>query len=497
MRQFDAKFVTMTQAEFDGLGGRYQPDTTYIVDGVVKKIGDADLSPGTGSGSVAVQAAPQTVYMCGDSYVANAYASSGSVNIVHLLARGLLPTLNMIGGGPLEIIGASALAGTRTDQWVENGYVAAAAASTADLVYLGAPINDVNQGYTFAQVQASVQGIIDTLKTAGKRLIIAGLVPMATFTQQRKYVAHQVDSWLRSVARANNWFFVDYRGALTFDESGAISTGTDASYDSGGHLNAAGVMLVAKYNLDRFKAWFPNNWLTRYSAPSANHVFNGRMGGDSAGSPTPNWTALVSGSPTLTRSKVARSRGAGSLARIAMTATANNDYAGLQTSIALNTAWSTGAKTVGTRIRSTAGDSYICTTAGNAGASEPTWNTTIGATTTDGTVTWTRVENLSAGDVVRAILVCRLSSVSGGSQVQVQFNVNPAGATIPQYQVNRPAGDTTQDGSGLDSETLVLTHPRITLESGATSIVLQAIAIAQSGVTATFDIDAVILEKVS
>lgn len=54
MRQFDAKVVTMTQAEFDGLGGRYQPDTTYIVDGVVKKIGDADLS--TGSGSVAVQA---------------------------------------------------------------------------------------------------------------------------------------------------------------------------------------------------------------------------------------------------------------------------------------------------------------------------------------------------------------------------------------------------------------------------------------------------------
>lgn len=53
MRQFDAKVVTMTQAEFDGLGGRYQPDTTYIVDGVVKKIGDADLS--TGSGSVAVQ----------------------------------------------------------------------------------------------------------------------------------------------------------------------------------------------------------------------------------------------------------------------------------------------------------------------------------------------------------------------------------------------------------------------------------------------------------
>lgn len=55
MRQFDAKVVTMTQAEFDGLGGRYQPDTTYIVDGAVKKIGDADLSTGTGSGSVAVQ----------------------------------------------------------------------------------------------------------------------------------------------------------------------------------------------------------------------------------------------------------------------------------------------------------------------------------------------------------------------------------------------------------------------------------------------------------
>ena len=48
---------------------------------------------------------------------------------------------------------------------------------------------------------------------------------------------------------------------------------------------------------------------------------------------------------------------------------------------------------LGTRVTSTAGDWYICTVAGTSGGSEPTWDTDIGDTTTDGTVTWTRVEN--------------------------------------------------------------------------------------------------------
>lgn len=44
-------------------------------------------------------------------------------------------------------------------------------------------------------------------------------------------------------------------------------------------------------------------------------------------------------------------------------------------------------------VESTAGDTYQCTTAGTSGGAEPTWDTTIGNTTNDGTAVWTRVAN--------------------------------------------------------------------------------------------------------
>jgi hypothetical protein len=55
-------------------------------------------------------------------------------------------------------------------------------------------------------------------------------------------------------------------------------------------------------------------------------------------------------------------------------------------------AWSNGVvKALGDAVRPTArnGYTYECTTAGTTGSTEPTWPTTVGATVTDGTVTWT------------------------------------------------------------------------------------------------------------
>jgi hypothetical protein len=51
------------------------------------------------------------------------------------------------------------------------------------------------------------------------------------------------------------------------------------------------------------------------------------------------------------------------------------------------------AKTLGAYIKPTVSNTYYykCTTAGTTGGTQPTWGTTIGGTTTDGTVTWTNV----------------------------------------------------------------------------------------------------------
>lgn len=50
------------------------------------------------------------------------------------------------------------------------------------------------------------------------------------------------------------------------------------------------------------------------------------------------------------------------------------------------------------------GRHFKCTTAGTSGASEPSWNTTIGGTTADGTVTWTAIQALTIISTVTSVI---------------------------------------------------------------------------------------------
>lgn len=435
-----------------------------------------------------------TVSMIGDSYVANGYATGTGVNILYTRPRGLLPLLNALAGSPLNLIHAAALTGTRSDQWVANGYVTSAIASGAKYVFVGFPVNDCIQSYTYEQITTSMGGIIDSLTAAGCIPILSGGIPTATSTQPQRYTWARVDQWLRQQSINNDWMFVDFRSALQFDETGTLSSGTDASYDSGVHPNAAGMMHVATYNLPEFKRRFVNNWLARYASVTTNHVYNGKMGGDVSGTPT-LWSVLNGGSPTVTRTKVARTKGLGTLASIQIVAGAANDFAGIQQNVSLNTAWSTGAKTAGTRILA-GGNHYVCTTAGNAGASEPTWNTTIGATTTDGTVVWTRVETISVGDTVQAFMRFRVHSISGGTAVHPRLTVNATGGTNTSWRALDPGGDTTLFWSGLSDEWAVLSTSPIVVEAGVTLFTVQAMAVLGNGVTATLEIDSIVFRKV-
>jgi hypothetical protein len=57
-----------------------------------------------------------------------------------------------------------------------------------------------------------------------------------------------------------------------------------------------------------------------------------------------------------------------------------------------NPSWSASAvRTLGTIIADANGNLQRCTTAGTSGSSAPTWSTTLGATSTDGSAGWTLV----------------------------------------------------------------------------------------------------------
>lgn len=64
-----------------------------------------------------------------------------------------------------------------------------------------------------------------------------------------------------------------------------------------------------------------------------------------------------------------------------------------------------GDANIGSTIKpsSVNGRYFICTVAGTSDASEPSWVTTLGADTTDGTVTWTAVESLQITGSVTAV----------------------------------------------------------------------------------------------
>lgn len=98
--------------------------------------------------------------------------------------------------------------------------------------------------------------------------------------------------------------------------------------------------------------------------------------------------------------------------------------------IYLDRAWSaTTARVAGMLVRPTAGRTgwqYKAVTSGTTGSSEPAWPTSLGATVTDGTVTWMAIKDVAAGDIYEMVVELVFSAMSGSvcPWMRVNFDTN-------------------------------------------------------------------------
>ena len=124
--------------------------------------------------------------------------------------------------------------------------------------------------------------------------------------------------------------------------------------------------------------------------------------------------------------------------------------------------WSTGVKNLGDRVIATSATAFLgvmfeVTTAGTSSGSEPSWNATVGGTTTDGGgVVWTTRGSASSwqalkiysGSNDRVIPTARPATASNSTCIWKCTTGGTSGGTEPTWPTTIVAGTTTQtDGS--------------------------------------------------
>ena len=126
---------------------------------------------------------------------------------------------------------------------------------------------------------------------------------------------------------------------------------------------------------------------------------------------------------------------------------------------------------LGDRVYASTGDGkiYECTTAGTSAGTEPTWNTTLGNTTTDNTVTWTTYNiGLPKRPLYFALFTVAPSDSGGGTEVSGGAYAR-TGLEPSDTNWNGTHGTTTGNSTGtngLTDNAVDLTFPAPTANWG-------------------------------
>lgn len=206
--------------------------------------GAAGVTPGVG--------APNTVWIAGDSLMANAYVVTGS-NFVNRGSEGWFTWLDAYLGAPFNVLGSSAVGGKTTADFLST-QLSVVVASGARMCALSIGINDINVSLlSGAQTAANVITCVQALMAAGITPIWSTLFPQTYDSVVTPKVA-KCNDLLKQFAAANKCgIFIDLFPSRV-DTTAPVATpnpsrGSGYSYDNPAYLhpNNLGAMLTGIY----------------------------------------------------------------------------------------------------------------------------------------------------------------------------------------------------------------------------------------------------------
>lgn len=154
---------------------------------------------------------PNSIMSAGDSIMADGFAANGTAGspgyvISYDANRGALNLALAYLAGRLTHKGNVAVGGRRTDQWLSSGQPAAVVAAAPTWCALSGPTNDREQGIPLADSKANYLTFIRTLRAAGIKVMLLGLLPESAgsvgtaFTQTKIDYTINWNYWIKTLA---------------------------------------------------------------------------------------------------------------------------------------------------------------------------------------------------------------------------------------------------------------------------------------------------------
>lgn len=430
----------------------------------------------------------------GDSRVLNGNGDSG--NSVTDALRGWHVSLQAMMNGRLIQIRNAGVAGNTSTQMLARIQTDVIAYAPGWCFLMG-PVNDILNSVPLATSQINVRAMYAACSAAGIKFATGTISAWTSINTGTLRAAHAAyNRWIRAWCAENGIPCADEVPATAAAATSLPLSNT--TYDTN-HYSDYGASLAARAWYAALDPVIPaNQFLTSQFYDYDNLIWDGN-GGWTVGAALPTgWASTSSNAGTPTDSTVARTQDwvQGSLMQCVGTAAAQGATMGVTKSAAdsISAVWPTSsAVSLGMRRVANDGNQYVVTTAGTTGSSQPSWNSTIGATTTDNTVTWTRYENFAVGDTCYAEAEYFVTGVSGGNlgfcpQLIMQWqgvaqNIVVRGVTD---QATRVPLDYTGKG--------VLRSRNFVIASGATGVIPFVRAYMDNGVTGTIQIGRIALK---